>query len=87
MATSSPPTVARAVPLDPRPSYPQTLYYVLKLHRDSTPGNGRLRGVLEHVSSGDVIPFQSAPALQAALLVHAAGVQAREVAPDASGEA
>lgn len=68
--------------LDPRPPYPQALCYVLKLHRDSSPATGRLQGVLEHVASGDVIPFQSAAALQAALVVHASVIHARVAAPE-----
>jgi hypothetical protein len=69
--------------LDTRPAYPHPLCYVLKLHRDSRPGNGSLQGVLEHVASGDVIPFQSTAALQAALVTHASPVHARVVAADA----
>lgn len=68
--------------LDPRPSYPQSLCYVLKLHRDSSPGTGRLQGVLEHVASGAAIPFQSASALQAALLAHVSGMHACVAATD-----
>jgi hypothetical protein len=33
--------------------------------------------MLEHLASGDTIPFQSGPDLQAALLGHASGVQGR----------
>lgn len=68
--------------LDPRPPYPQALCYVLKLHRDSSLDTGCLKGVLEHVASGAVIPFHSASALQAALALHASGIHARMAAPD-----
>lgn len=60
------------MPLDHRPSYPQSLCYVVKLHRDADPANGRLHGVLEHVCSGESLPFGSAAELPARLLEHAA---------------
>jgi hypothetical protein len=57
--------------LDARPPFPHQLCYVLKLHRDVNLREGQLRGVLEHVSSGHVIPFDSTGELQAALVDHA----------------
>lgn len=65
------------MPLDPRPPYPHAGCYVLKLHRDADPAAGKLRGVIEHVASGDAMSFHSGAALQAVLLGHAAAVQAR----------
>lgn len=57
--------------LNPIPAHPGTLCYVLKLHRDSKPGQGQISGLLEHVASGDVAAFADAESLLAALLAHA----------------
>jgi hypothetical protein len=54
------------------PSHPSSLCYVVKLHRDSQPAQGRISGLLEHVGSGCSTPFASAEALVAALLANAA---------------
>ena len=61
-------------------SYPQSHAYVLKLHSDCSPGNGRIAGLLEHVTSGRVLHFQSAEELLRCLLTDLASIPA-----DASG--
>jgi hypothetical protein len=48
-------------------SHPQSLSFVLKLHRDAAPGEGRLIGRLEHVASGKQFTFGSADELLAHL--------------------
>jgi len=48
-------------------SYPQARAYVLKLHSDCAPADGRLSGLLEHVTSGRVLHFHSAEELLACL--------------------
>lgn len=48
-------------------SYPQSRTYVLKLHSDCSPANGRLAGQLEHVTSGRVLHFRSGEELLACL--------------------
>jgi hypothetical protein len=58
--------------LNPIPSHPSSLCYVLKLHRDSQPARGQISGLLEHVGTGHCIAFAGAEALVAALLAHAA---------------
>jgi len=58
--------------LNPIPSHPGSLCYVLKLHRDSQPAQGHVSGLLEHVGTGHAIAFGDAGALVAALLAHAA---------------
>ena len=63
---------AHAMTLNPIPSHPSSLSYVLKLHRDSQPAQGQISGLLEHVGTGQSILFSSADALIAALLAHAA---------------
>lgn len=57
--------------LNPIPSHPSSLCYVLKLHRDSQPAQGQISGLLEHVGTCQSIPFSDAEALVAALLAHA----------------
>ena len=54
------------------PSHPSSRCYVLKLHRDSQPAQGRISGLLEHVASGEAVAFDSAEDLVKALLAHAA---------------
>jgi len=49
------------------PSYPNALAYVLKLHRDAHPGNGRLIGRLENVTTGEQFAFGSVDELIACL--------------------
>ena len=71
--------------LNPIPSHPSSLCYVLKLHRDSQPLNGQISGLLEHVATGHSMSFEDAEGLVEALTAHAA----REVAQSrcqASGE-
>lgn len=58
--------------LESRPLFPQQLHYVIKLRRDADPRRGQLRGVIEHVSSGKVIVFETSSELSAALVEHAA---------------
>jgi hypothetical protein len=57
--------------LNPVPSHPSKLCYVLKLHRDSQPGQGHISGVLEHVATGQSMPFGDVPGLISVLLAHA----------------
>jgi putative component of toxin-antitoxin plasmid stabilization module len=70
--------------LNPIPSHPSSLCYVLKLHRDSRPTQGQISGLLEHVGSGHTIAFADAEALIAVLLAHAAApaAEAYRVARD-----
>lgn len=49
--------------LNPQPSYPNTRNYVLKLHRDSQPQAGELRGRLEHIATGRQVEFRNAAEL------------------------
>jgi hypothetical protein len=49
-------------------SYPQAASFVLKLHRDAAPADGRLIGRLEHVASGKQFTFNSAEELIACLV-------------------
>jgi hypothetical protein len=53
--------------LDTAPLYPSDRAYVLKLHRDATPGSGRIFGRLENVASGEHFVFASADELLAIL--------------------
>lgn len=43
--------------LNPHPLFPSSRCYVLKLHRDALPREGRLAGRLEHVATGDCLDF------------------------------
>jgi len=58
--------------LNPIPSHPGSLCYVLKLHRDSQPSEGQISGLIEHVGSGHTMAFTDADGLVQALLRHAA---------------
>jgi hypothetical protein len=49
------------------PSYPNSRAYVLKLHRDARPRQGRLIGRLENVTTGEQFVFGSAEELLACL--------------------
>jgi hypothetical protein len=49
------------------PSYPVARAYVLKLHRDAKPGQGRVLGRLENVTTGEQFVFASAEELLACL--------------------
>lgn len=49
-------------------SYPPTHAYVVKLHRDCVPSQGRIAGRLEHIASGRFTHFNSAEELVACLL-------------------
>jgi hypothetical protein len=60
--------------LNTHSSYPNTLAYVLKLHRDAAPNEGRIAGRLEHVASGRSLQFNSAEELIACLLQDAASI-------------
>jgi len=62
--------------LNAQASYPHTLTYVVKLHRDSCPREGRIAGRLEHVDSGRTLPFNSAEELIAGLIADVATVEA-----------
>lgn len=57
--------------LNARSSFPSTRCYVLKLHRDASPGQGRLMGRLEHIASGEHVDFRSGDELLAWLAAHA----------------
>jgi hypothetical protein len=48
-------------------SFPQTLSFVLKLHRDSAPTEGRVIGRLEHLASGKQVHFNTAEELIACI--------------------
>ena len=54
--------------LDTAPLYPTDRAYVLKLHRDATPGSGRVFGTLENVASGEHFLFANADELLACLI-------------------
>ena len=58
--------------LNAHASYPHGQTYVLRLHRDASPSQGRIIGRLEHVSSGHQILFASADELIAGLIRAAA---------------
>jgi hypothetical protein len=49
------------------PSYPHSRAYVLKLHCDAEPANGRYSGLLENVATGRRFTFASAEELLACL--------------------
>lgn len=53
--------------LNAHTSYPHTHTYVLKLHRDAAPREGRIIGRLEHVESGHQFHFNTAEELIACL--------------------
>jgi hypothetical protein len=53
--------------LNAQASYPHAQTYVLKLHRDSSPRQGRIVGRLEHVASGLQFHFSSGEELLACL--------------------
>ena len=57
-------------------SYPHTLTYVLKLHRDAAPREGRILGRLEHVDSGHQFHFNSVEELVACLIAGTAFTEA-----------
>ena len=57
--------------LDARASLPSARSYVVKLHRDAVPGEGQLKGRLEHIASGEHVDFDNASELLAWLLRHA----------------
>jgi hypothetical protein len=48
-------------------SFPSDRAYVLKLHFDASPRQGRIMGRLEHVTSGHQYPFSSGAELLARL--------------------
>jgi hypothetical protein len=66
-------------------SYPQARSFVLKLHRDAAPADGRLIGRLEHVASGRQFTFSSAEELIASL-AQAAAAASQEPATRSSQE-
>lgn len=49
--------------LDTRVSHPHAQTYLVKLHVDSDPQNGRLAGRLEHLATGRRFSFASAQEL------------------------
>ena len=58
--------------LDTAATYASDRSYVLKLHRDAAPSEGRLQGRLIHVASGDLVDFADGQALLAWVESHAA---------------
>ena len=62
--------------LNVQASYPHSHAYVVKLHRDSCPREGRIAGRLEHVDSGRTLHFDSAEELIAGLIADVATVAA-----------
>ena len=59
------------------PNFPSTRCYVLKLHRDAAPADGRLQGRLEHMASGEHVDFASGNELLAWVARHAASLDVR----------
>jgi hypothetical protein len=57
--------------LDSQPIYPVAGAYVLQLHRDARPDDGRWIGRIEHVASGESIEFATLETLAAWLIAHA----------------
>jgi hypothetical protein len=53
--------------LSPLANYPSTRSYVLKIHRDAVPAQGRLFGRLESLSSGHQYLFETADELLACI--------------------
>ena len=53
--------------LSTHPAYPNARAYVLKLHRDARPGQGKVIGRLENVSTGEQFVFANADELLACL--------------------
>jgi hypothetical protein len=53
--------------LNPQPTHPSNLSYVLKLHRDTAHPAGEFRGRLEHIVSGRHIDFTTGEQLLALL--------------------
>ncbi len=54
--------------LSTRTSYPQAHTYVVKLHRDAIPHEGRIFGRIEHLASGIQLYFNSGEELIARLI-------------------
>ena len=55
------------------PTYPQAWTYVLKLHREAAPTEGRIVGRLEHLATGREHYFTSADELIASIQSSANG--------------
>jgi len=51
-----------------QPTYPQSRAYVLKLHCDAAPAEGRLNGLIENIATGKRFVFSSAEELIATLV-------------------
>lgn len=62
--------------LNSQVNYPSIRTYVLKLHRDAIPADGRIFGRLESLSSGKQFDFSSAEELLARLAQDIAVMQA-----------
>ena len=54
------------------PSYPNARAYVVKLHRDARPGDGKFIGRIENVTTGEQFVFGSGEELLACLTRDAA---------------
>jgi hypothetical protein len=59
-------------------SYPQAQSFVLKVHRDAAPADGKLIGRLEHVASGKQFDFNTAEELIACLVRSVAEIRSQE---------
>jgi len=59
--------------LNARTSYPHDKVFVLKLHQEASPAEGRFLGRLEHVATGHQFQFGSAEELLACLVSGAPG--------------
>jgi hypothetical protein len=51
-----------------QPTYPQSRAYVLKLHCDAAPAEGRLSGLVENIATGKRFAFSNAEELIATLV-------------------
>ncbi|HTX25053.1 MAG TPA: hypothetical protein VMD03_10385 [Steroidobacteraceae bacterium] len=51
-----------------QPTYPQSRAYVLKLHCDAAPAEGRFSGLIENVATGKRVVFSNAEELIATLV-------------------
>lgn len=60
--------------LNSHPNHPSMRSYVLKLHFDAAPEQGRLVGQIEHIVSGEAFEFDSGTALLSWLQFHAARI-------------
>ena len=64
--------------LNPHASYPSARSYVLKLHHDATPQDGRIVGRLENMASGSCFDFVTGDELLACLARDVAASDGKE---------